>query len=248
MTAPGVLADRLPQQVPGLLSVIVPVRNKRNSICEILRRMRTVPLPFEREIIVVNDASDDGTDKVLTALEDSTIRVISHRREQGESAAIRTGLTVARGDLLLFQDPDLRYPPEDWPSLLAPVIAGRTQVVYGSRYIGAKEAVPLRQWASDHAVGLCASLLFNRIISDLDATKVVDRAVLDDADLLAPATATNNAARFDFDAELTARLLRGGHRIYEVPVRYAPRSAPTRQMVWQKRLSRSWDLVRLRFS
>src|SRR3954468_14913544 len=101
-----------------LLSVIVPVYNERNTVNEILRRMRVVELPIDLEVIVVDDGSTDGTDRVLAALEASTVRVLTHRSNQGKGTAVRTGLEVARGDLILIQDADLEYDPSDWTRLL----------------------------------------------------------------------------------------------------------------------------------
>src|ERR1700738_4071433 len=103
-----------------LLSVIVPVYNERNTVGEILRRMRLVELPIDREIIVIDDGSADGTDKILAALEDSTIRVASHDTNRGKGAAVRTGISLARGDVVLIQDADLEYDPQERPRLLAP--------------------------------------------------------------------------------------------------------------------------------
>ena len=123
-----------------LLTVIVPVFNERNTVSEILRRMRLVELPLDKEIIVVDDGSTDGTDKVLAAVEDSTVRMLRHPTNQGKGAAIRTGLAAARGDLVLIQDADLEYDPNDWPRLLAPLLAGTSKVVYGTRFSRTEKA------------------------------------------------------------------------------------------------------------
>ncbi len=108
-----------------LLSVIVPVFNERTTVAEVIRRIRAVELPVDVEVIVVDDGSTDGTDKVLAALGDSTVRVIDHQRNQGKGAAIRTGLAAARGDLVLIQDADLEYDPEDWSAAARPDPAGQ---------------------------------------------------------------------------------------------------------------------------
>jgi glycosyltransferase involved in cell wall biosynthesis len=132
-----------------LLTVIVPVFNERNTVAEILRRMRAVELPVDLEIVVVNDASSDGTEKVLAALEDSTVRVLNHPDNKGKGAAIRTGLQHARGDLVLVQDADLEYDPEDWPRLLTPIMRGKARIVYGSRFTGERKNMLFWHWVGN---------------------------------------------------------------------------------------------------
>jgi glycosyltransferase involved in cell wall biosynthesis len=224
-----------------LLSVIVPVYNERNTISEILRRMRQVELPIEREIVVVDDGSIDDTDKVLGALADSTVRVVTHRANMGKGAAIRTGVDVARGDVVLIQDADLEYDPEDWPRLLSPLLQGRTSVVYGSRYIGEREVVSIGRWAGDRSLSLLAAVLFNATISDIETGyKVIDRRLLEELQL--------EANRFDFEPEITAKLLRRKERIFEVPVGYVGRSEHEgRKFTWRDGMSAAWTLLSLRF-
>jgi glycosyltransferase involved in cell wall biosynthesis len=224
-----------------LLSVIVPVYNERNTVAEILRRMRMVDLPVEREIIAVDDGSEDGTDKILAALEDSTVRVVTHPANRGKGAAIRTGLAAARGDLILIQDADLEYDPRDWTRLVEPLLQGKTKVVFGSRYIGERETVSLFRWFGDRSITLLAAVLFNATISDLETGyKVIDRDVLDSLEL--------RADRFDFEPEITAKLLRSGQRIYEVPVTYTGRGETEgRKFTWRDGLTAAATLVRLRF-
>src|SRR3981189_3144022 len=115
------------------LTVIVPVFNERSTMAEIIRRIRAVDVPVTVDVIAVDDGSSDGTDKVLAALEDAPVRVLTHRVNQGKGAAIRSGLAVARGDLVLIQDGDLEYDPEDWPRLLDPILRGKGRGVHGSR-------------------------------------------------------------------------------------------------------------------
>ncbi len=224
-----------------LLSVIVPVYNERNTVGEILRRMRLVELPIDREIVVVDDGSVDGTDKVLAALEDSTVRVVTHPDNRGKGAAVRTGIGVARGDLILIQDADLEYDPGDWPRLVAPILQGKAKVVYGSRYIGEREAISIQRWFGDRSLSLLATVLFNATISDVETGyKLIDRKVLDGLDL--------QADRFDFEPEITAKLLRGGSRIYEVPITYAGRRPQEgRKFTWRDGMAAGWTLVHLRF-
>jgi glycosyltransferase involved in cell wall biosynthesis len=223
-----------------LLSVIVPVYNERNTVGEIIRRMRLVELPIDREIIVVDDGSTDGTDKILAALADSTLRIASHESNRGKGAALRTGISLARGDVVLIQDADLEYDPQEWPRLLAPLLQGRAQVVYGSRYLGEREATSLMRWAGDRSLSLLTAVLFNTTLTDIETGyKLFDRQVLDGIDL--------TSDRFDFEPEITAKLLRRHIRIYEVPVSYAGRAGDDgRKFTWRDGLAAARTLVRLR--
>jgi glycosyltransferase involved in cell wall biosynthesis len=223
-----------------LLSVVVPVYNERNTVGEIIRRMRTVDLPIEREIIVVDDGSVDGTDKIVAALADSTIRIASHETNRGKGAAVRTGISLARGDVVLIQDADLEYDPQQWPLLLAPLLQGRAKVVYGSRYLGERETTTLLRWAGDRSLSALTALLFNATISDVETGyKLIDREILDSLDL--------TSDRFDFEPEITAKLLRRRYRIYEVPVTYAGRDDDEgRKFTWRDNMAAARTLVRLR--
>jgi glycosyltransferase involved in cell wall biosynthesis len=223
-----------------LLTVIVPVFNERNTVSEILRRMRLVDLPLDKEIIVVDDGSTDGTDKVLAAVEDSTVRMLRHPTNQGKGAAIRTGLAAARGDLVLIQDADLEYDPNDWPRLLAPLLAGTSEVVYGTRF-SRTETDTLRRRAGDLGLSVLTAMLFQAKVSDIETCyKLIDRKVLDGLDL--------KADRFDVEPEVTAKLLKGKHHIVEVPISYRRRRlGEGRKFAWNDALHAGWTLVRLRF-
>lgn len=223
------------------LSVIVPVFNERNTVGEIIRRMRNVELPVDLEIIVVDDASGDGTDKILSALEDSTVRVVRHPTNQGKGAAIRTGMEHARGDLLLIQDADLEYDPDDWPKLIAPILKGKARVVYGSRFTGERKNMLFLHWIGNRFLSLTTNVLYNTTISDMETCyKLFDRSIL--------AGITIESNRFDFEPEITAKVLRRGHRIYEVPISYAGREFDEgKKITWKDGFAALWTLIKFRF-
>jgi glycosyltransferase involved in cell wall biosynthesis len=223
------------------MSVIVPVFNERATVAEIVRRMRAVELPVEREIVVVDDGSDDGTGAVLTQLRDSTVRVVKHAQNRGKGAAIRTGLESSSGDLVLVQDADLEYDPEDWPRLLAPVLKGRARVVYGSRFTGERRNLLFLHWVGNRFLSLVTNVLYNSTLSDMETCyKLFDRRVLDGVRL--------RADRFDFEPEFTAKVLRRGIRIYEVPISYAGREPNEgKKITWYDGVIALWTLVKYRF-
>jgi glycosyltransferase involved in cell wall biosynthesis len=224
-----------------LLTVIVPVFNERNTVAEILRRMRAVELPVDLEIVVVNDASSDGTEKVLAALADSTVRVLNHPDNKGKGAAIRTGLQHARGDLVLVQDADLEYDPEDWPRLLTPIMRGKARIVYGSRFTGERKNMLFWHWVGNRFLSLATNLLYNTTLSDMETCyKLFDRTVLEGI--------TIESDRFEFEPEITAKLLRRGHRIYEVPISYAGREFDEgKKITWRDGFGALTTLVKYRF-
>ena len=205
---------------PGykLLSVIVPVYNERNTVVEVLRRIRATELPLAHEVIVVNDGSTDGTAKVLAALEDSTVRICTHEKNRGKGAAIRTGLERANGDLVLICDADLEYDPDDWGKLLDPVLKGKAQVVYGSRFTGERKNMGLGAWVGNRLLVFVTNVLYRTTLSDIETcSKLLDRSVLDGIVL--------ESDGFEFEPEITAKLLGSGQRIYEVPISYAGRES-----------------------
>ncbi len=224
-----------------LLSVIVPVFNERTTLTEIVRRMRAVDLPVDREIIIVDDGSSDGTDKVLSALEDSTVHVLRHAGNKGKGAAIRTGLGVVRGDLVLIQDADLEYDPEDWPKLLNPVLRGKALVVYGSRFTGERKNMLYWHWVGNRFLSLVTNVLYNTTLSDMETCyKLFDRTVIEGI--------TIRSDRFDFEPEITAKVLRRGYRIYEVPISYNGREFDEgKKITWRDGIGALKALVKYRF-
>jgi glycosyltransferase involved in cell wall biosynthesis len=200
------------------LSVLIPVYNEARTIDEILRLVAAVPV--EKEIVVVDDGSTDGTREILQRWEGkSGTRVILHPDNLGKGRAVRTAMEQARGEILLIQDADLEYDPSDFPALLRPIEAGRADVVYGSRFRGSAENRVQNFW---HTVGNRLLTLISNVFTDLNLTdmatcyKAFHRRVVPSLDLV--------SRRFGFDAEFTVKVARGGFRVFEVPVSYFARS------------------------
>ena len=225
----------------SLLSVIVPVFNERVTVAEVIRRIRAVDVPVDVEIIVVDDGSSDGTEKVLTALGDSTVRILTHPVNRGKGAAIRTGMARARGDLLLIQDADLEYDPQDWPRLLDPILRGKAQVVYGSRFTGERKNMLPLHWIGNRFLSMVTNLLYSSTMSDMETCyKLFDREVLEGI--------TIESDKFDFEPEITAKVLRRGYRIYEVPISYAGREASEgKKITWRDGIGALRALIKYRF-
>ena len=223
------------------LSVIVPVFDERNTVVEIVRRMRAVDLPVDLEIVIVDDGSTDGTRDVLRQLADSTVRVITHDQNRGKGAAIRNGLEHVTGDLVLVQDADLEYDPEDWPKLLNPMMRGKAQVVYGSRFTGERRNMLFLHWVGNRFLSLVTNVLYNTTLSDMETCyKLFDRTVLEGITL--------RAMRFEFEPEVTAKILRRGIRIYEVPISYTGREFDEgKKITWRDGFIALWTLVKYRF-
>jgi glycosyltransferase involved in cell wall biosynthesis len=223
------------------LSIIVPVYNERNTVVEVVRRMRAVDLALDLEVVLVDDGSTDGTHAVLSQLADSTVRVVRHTHNLGKGAAIRTGLGHVTGDLVLVQDADLEYDPEDWPKLLAPVFRGKARVVYGSRFTGERRNMLFLHWVGNRFLSLVTNILYNTTLSDMETCyKLFDRRLLTSIDL--------RASRFEFEPEVTAKVLRRGIRIYEVPISYAGREFHEgKKITWRDGLVALWILVKYRF-
>ena len=234
--------DATPKRTYSTLSVIMPVFNERATVAEIVRRMRAVEIPLVLQLIVVDDGSSDGSEKVLGALEDSTVRVITHQQNQGKGAAIRSGMEGATGYLLLIQDADLEYDPDDWPRLLEPILKGKARVVYGSRFTGERKNMLPLHWFANRMLSFTTNLLYSSTLSDMETCYK-----LFDAQTIEGMTIVSN--RFDFEPEITAKILRRGHRIYEVPISYAGREPDEgKKITWRDGFSALVALVRFRFS
>ena len=221
------------------LSVVIPCYNERATAEALLRRVRDVPLAMET--IVVDDGSTDGTREVLTRLESEGLidQLILHERNAGKGAALRTGFARATGDVVVVQDADLEYDPAEFPLLLEPILSGKADAVYGSRFLGGPHRV-LLFW---HSVGNRFLTLLSNMLTDVNLTdmetcyKMVRRELLQSLPL--------SARRFGIEPELTARLAQAGARIYELPISYDGRSyAEGKKIGWRDGVSAIWSILK----
>jgi len=225
-----------------LLSVLVPVYNEHDTVETLLRRVLAVPVDLE--VVVVDDGSRDGTRDVLARLaRELPIRVIYHERNRGKGAAIRTALAEARGELVIIQDADLEYDPEDYPLLLAPIVRGESNVVYGSRYLGHQNPLPFTHFK-------VAVLLLNAMANLLYGTRLTDEATcykMFRTSLIR--SLPLRCERFEFCPEVTARVAKRGERILEVPIRYHFRTREQGKKIgWRDGFEAIWTLLRYRFT
>ena len=231
----------LPHKEFVTLTILIPVFNERTTVSEVIRRVKAKELTLAKEIIVVDDGSTDGTTQVLNNLEDSSVRVLTQHKNQGKGAALRTGLAEATGDLILIQDADLEYDPEDWDKLLKPILSGKANVVYGSRFTGERKNMLLSHWIGNRFLSLLTNLLYSTTLSDMETCyKCFDARVVE------PIHIKSN--RFDFEPEITAKVLRQGYRIYEVPISYSGREVDEgKKISWRDGFGALKALIRFRF-
>ena len=198
------------------LSVLMPALNEARTLATVLDAVLASPVALE--VVLVDDGSTDGTWEIMSARADGArVRAFRHERNQGKGAAIRTALGHARGQVVLIQDADLEYDPAEYAKLLEPILAGKASVVYGSRAFASHSAYSFWYVMGNRVVTLMTNVLYNCYLSDMETGyKVMPREVALGLDL--------EARGFELEPEITAKLLRSGHRIYEVPIGYAARS------------------------
>lgn len=226
------------------ISILIPVYNEAGTIEEILHRIRDVDANgLAKEIVIVDDASTDGTSDVLKKLPPaSDLKILSHPHNCGKGAAVRTALAHATGDVLLIQDADLEYDPADYPSLLKPILDGRADVVYGSRFLGGPHRV-LFFWhyMANRFLTLLSNMVCNLNLTDMETGyKVFTRKAV------AGLTLTSN--RFGIEPELTAKLARRRCRFYEMPISYSGRDySEGKKIGWKDGVAALWFIFRYRF-
>jgi glycosyltransferase involved in cell wall biosynthesis len=223
------------------LSVLVPVYNERETIDLIVDQVNATPL--RKEIICVNDRSNDGTEEILDRLlEQGRIDRLIHQPEnRGKGAAIRAALAASTGDIVLVQDADLEYDPDDWPGLLAPIIDGRADACFGSRFLGGPHRV-LYYW---HSVGNRWLTTYSNMLTNLNLTDMETCYKAMRGDLARSLVPRLRANRFGFEPEITARLARADARIFEVPISYSGRTyAEGKKIGWKDGVAAFWHITK----
>lgn len=226
------------------LSIIMPVYNERQTIADSVREVLSVPFDMDRELVIVEDCSSDGTWEELIRLAEAhpEIRLLRHDRNQGKGAALRTGFEAADGDLLIIQDADLEYDPHEIPSVLAPILQDRADVVYGSRFLGGGPHRVVYFWHSlgNRFLTLMSNMTTNLNLSDMEVCyKAFRKEVL--------AGITLREDRFGFEVEITAKVARGPWRIYEVPISYYGRTyAEGKKITWRDGFRALWCILKYR--
>jgi len=226
------------------VSIIVPVYNEIRTIRAVIDRLLTIDLPVEREILIVDDGSTDGTREVLARAEADGIRatILLAERNGGKASAIRRGLARATGTIVAIQDADLELDPQQIATLLGPIIRREAVVVYGSRFLRGRSGAPVLSVVANRALTALTNLLFRSSLTDMETCYKVMRTDVARSLRL-------SANRFDIEPEITARLLRAGHRIAELPVRFDPRSrAQGKKIGWRDGVRAIQVLVAERFS
>jgi glycosyltransferase involved in cell wall biosynthesis len=222
------------------ISVVIPVFNERETVAEVIARVRRALEGRQSEIVVVDDGSTDGTREVLRGVEG--VRLIEHEQNRGKGAAMRTGFAAASGDVVIVQDADLEYDPRDYPKLLEPIEDGRADVVFGSRFLGGPHRV-LFYWhyMANKLLTWLSNIFTNLNLSDMEVGyKVFRREVLQKIRI--------RSDRFNFEPEITAKVAKARCRIYEVPISYSGRTYEEGKKIGPRDgIVALWTIIKFRF-
>jgi glycosyltransferase involved in cell wall biosynthesis len=242
MTTGGSLS-RAAQRVPSdpLLSVVMPVYNERNTIDEIIRRVIAVPMRIQ--LIVVDDVSTDGTTEILDRLQKELgFTLLKQPRNGGKGAALRRGFTAVTGDMMIIQDADLEYHPEEYPLLTNLITSGRADVVYGSRFLGTHRVFLLTHYMGNRLLTFITNLLYNTMLTDMETCYKVMRI-----DVLRSMELQSNG--FGIEPELTAKVFKRRYKVYEVPISYDGRGYEEgKKITWRDGVVALWVLLKYRFT
>jgi glycosyltransferase involved in cell wall biosynthesis len=224
-----------------LLSVVMPVYNERTTIDEIIARVLAVPLRIE--LIVVDDCSRDGTRERLQELQrELGFTLLLQERNQGKGAALRRGFSAVTGDVVVIQDADLEYSPEEFPQLVELIVEGRADVVYGSRFLGRHRVFLFTHYLGNRVLTFLTNVLYNTMLTDMETCyKVMRREVLQSMDL--------QSNGFGIEPEMTAKIFKRGYRVYEVPITYDGRGYDEGKKIgWKDGVVALWILLKHRFT
>jgi glycosyltransferase involved in cell wall biosynthesis len=229
------------------LSIVMPVYDEKSTLEEIIRRVVAVDVGMDKELIIVDDGSTDGTrdlyEQIVAAHPNGMIQVHLHAKNCGKGAALRTGFSHVTGDIVLVQDADLEYDPKDYDRLLKPILDGRADVVYGSRFVGGDEHRVLLFW---HMVGNRFLTLLSNALTNLNLTDMETCYKVFRAEVLKSITIRSN--RFDFEPEITAKVAKGRWRIYEVGISYSGRDYDEGKKIGLKDAVQAvWTILRYKF-
>jgi glycosyltransferase involved in cell wall biosynthesis len=221
------------------LSVIIPVYNEKDTLEMIVDKVLAVPL--EKEIILVDDCSKDGSRELLKNMKKDNVTTVFHEVNKGKGAAIRTGIQYVTGDVVVIQDADLEYDPNEFLKLIEPIKAGKADVVYGSRFSGSTKKMSFSHWLGNKVLTITMNLLYRTKLTDMETCyKMVKAPIIRSFKL--------RANRFDFEPEITAKLLKSGKRIIEVPISYEGRSwSEGKKITWKDGIAALWSIIRFRF-
>jgi glycosyltransferase involved in cell wall biosynthesis len=241
VSGPERISPRRTPLVDPLLTVVMPVFNERATVEEIVDRVLAVPARIE--LIAVDDASTDGSREVLEGLsEEGKLRLFVQEKNRGKGAAVRRGIEAATGDVIVVQDADLEYSPEEYPELLDLIVQGKADAVYGSRFIGRHRCFLFTHYLANLFLNLVTNVLYNTTMTDMETCfKAVRAEVLKGLNL--------KSSRFGIEPEITAKLFKRGARVYEVPITYEGRDySEGKKITWKDGFPALWTLIKYRFT